>query len=185
MSVRTIRAYLVAGVALTAASLVGTAAHAQSSRPSDNSIAGLVSINPFAIILGGINAEGEMPLSSDISLGVAGTYFPGSASFFDKGEHYGTFDAKLHFYPQERTPRGFSVALTAGTVSYRFSKDDELTSGATLGFEADYNWLMGRNERFIVGTGLGVRRVLASGNKGDDIIPALRFQIGYAFAGLR
>jgi hypothetical protein len=144
-------------------------------------IASSISINPFTIILGGANAEGEFTLSPDISLGMAGTYFPSSASGFDKGEHYGTFDVKLRFYPQERTPRGFSVAVTGGMVNYRLT-DEDVTSGATLGFEADYNWLLGRRQRFLVGTGLGVRRVLG---KGDDIVPALRFQLGYTFPALR
>jgi len=168
-------------VALPARSAIAQDAPGAASLP-----ASAIGINPFAIILGGINAEGEVALSSDVSLGAAGTYFPSNATGFDSGEHYGTFDVKLRFYPQERAPRGFSIAVTVGATSYRFDQSDALTSGPTIGFEADYNWLLGQRQRFLVGTGLGIRRIL--GGNGDDVMPAFRFQIGYAFprlSGLR
>jgi len=163
-----------AGVALLAA----PPAHAQDESPAPSSS---VSLNPFIIILGGINAEGEVALNPDVSIGVAGTYLPSSASGFDAGEHYKSFDAKLRFYPQGRASNGFSVALMAGAIDYRIDLADARSSGATVGFEADYNWLLGKRQRFLVGSGLGLRRII-SDNSGDNIHASVRFQIGYAFS---
>ena len=54
----------------------------------------------------------------------------------------------------------------------------------TLGVLLDYNWLIGARRRFLVGTGIGARRVLkdvASDSPLSQVYPDGRLQIGLAF----
>ena len=58
----------------------------------------------------------------------------------------------------------------------------------TLGVLVDYNWMLGVNRRFLVGTGVGAKRVLAGGigerrpaGLGRAYRHRFRFVIGYAF----
>ena len=103
--------------------------------------------------------------------------------------------AKLLYYPNERTFRGFSVGLTAGVHSARDTEDTctfegcttangERQTAPTLGVIVNYDWLLGRAERFRVGAGVGAKRVLKNVDSEDallQIYPDGRFVVGIAF----
>jgi hypothetical protein len=56
----------------------------------------------------------------------------------------------------------------------------------TFGVILDYNWMLGAQRRFIVGTGIGAKRILASSDERDRVnldraqITG-RFTVGIAF----
>ena len=57
-------------------------------------------------------------------------------------------------------------------------------SAPTLGVVLDHNWLLGRRRRFLVGTGIGARRVLTDVRSGSPLLrvdPDGRLVLGYAF----
>ena len=144
---RAVAALLVAAVASTAADAQQPAVQA-------------ISVNPLYIPFGGLVVEYERAASPGITLGLSGGYYD---PIGDDDDSYSSAEAKLRFYPAERALRGFSIGVTAGAARIR---DDEgrdavgneirsSTSGATAGVIVDYNWLIGRNRRFFVGTGVG------------------------------
>ena len=84
--------------------------------------------------------------------------------------------------------RGFAVGATAGVTRYSNVVDTvrQSLSAPTVGILLDYNWLLGRSERFLVGTGIGAKRVLASSSerKRADVDYATittRLILGFAF----
>ena len=59
-------------------------------------------------------------------------------------------------------------------------------SAPTAGILLDYNWLLGRSERFLVGTGIGAKRILASESERqrvrlDYATVTTRLILGFAF----
>jgi hypothetical protein len=139
-----------------------------------------VALNPLGIPFDIASAEVETALAQGITLG-------GLASYTSLGDdRYTTFDAKMRYYPGEVVLRGFSVGVSAGHT--RFTKRN--TAGAlefpTIGLLVDYNFLLGAAGRFVVGTGIGAKRVIASAADRDpfDVDRAtatLRFVLGIAF----
>ena len=54
----------------------------------------------------------------------------------------------------------------------------------SIGVYVDYNWLLGKNNRFYVGTGVGAKRILGDRDEFDDapfVYGTARFLIGVAF----
>lgn len=131
---------------------------------------------------------GAVELESGIAQGMT---IGGVASYSDfDGDHWTTGDVKFRYYPGEVVLRGFSIGLTAGYL--RLSKNSgelgtrETLRAPTLGVITDYNWLLGGTRRFVVGTGLGAKRILAGESRRDavDIGKAYvtaRFIVGLAF----
>jgi hypothetical protein len=65
-----------------------------------------------------------------------------------------------------------------------FDSGDQKISRPTLGVIVDYNWVLGRNDRFLVGVGLGAKRVLGDGGGFSGIevaYPTVRFQFGLRY----
>jgi hypothetical protein len=126
--------------------------------------------------------------------------------------------AKVKYYPSERSLRGLAVGLTAGIVQeseyfYDYLPYDpnnpptqpprrirRSETAPTLGVVVDYNWLLGRSERFLVGIGVGAKRVLKDVDDDYDccaiynltqpqrypsplqqVYPDGRFTVGFAF----
>lgn len=101
-------------------------------------------------------------------------------------------DLKVRYYPGEVALKGFGVGLglgftkyselrTVGTVTQR----EELTA-PTISVLADYNFLLGARQRFVVGTGIGAKRLLASEADRERAgapraYPFVRFVLGFAF----
>jgi hypothetical protein len=147
-----------------------------------------VAANPFAPIFGGLSGEFETTLSPGFTLGAGGL-----ADLSSGRERFTTLQAKLKYYPNEVALRGFAVGVTLGFVSQRDESTDMFTgerfgarteTAPTYGIVLDYNWQLGRQRRFLVGTGIGARRVLR--NVGDDsplsqYYPDGRLVLGWTF----
>jgi hypothetical protein len=146
-----------------------------------------IGINPLGVPFDVGSAELESAIAPGITLG-------GLASYTDvDDDRWLTFDAKVRYYPGEVVLRGFSIGLSAGSLRYSTLGSDSLgiqsrrvLNAPTVGVIADYKWMLGTERRFVVGTGLGAKRILASQEARDrvDISRAYltaRFIVGLAF----
>ena len=148
------------------------------------------SINLLGIPFGIVSGEYERFATEEISFGVAAGIDQNSES---------TIEAKARYYPGARGARGLAVGLTAGMARVRpeidicgglcEDEDGPLATGFTFGAVLDYSWLIGRRERFYVGTGIGAKRVFGLGEDvgtvtSDDyptVLPSFRLQTGFVF----
>ena len=151
------------------------------------------SANLLGIPFGVVSAEYEQMITRELSLG-AGAGIDNSAHSWG--------EAKVRYYPGAEGPDGFSVGVTAGADRLRgFTGNDCIVICAdgsgpketafTLGVVLDYGWLIGRTQRFYVGTGVGAKRVYGLQDEQDansgfitdypKVLPVVRFQIGYTF----
>lgn len=152
----------------------------------------VLSANPLGLLFGYYNGEYERAISTTSTVGLAGAYF----SVDD--DELAVVEAKFRYYPQARPFAGFSVGGSVGygqisdgtdefsaVVDSRTVQQESETSSAFLvGIELDYNWLVGRDRRFFIGTGIGARRLLGSDVDSDTpvVIPTLRLvNVGFAF----
>ena len=130
--------------------------------------------------------------AGEFEVGVAqGTTLGGSVSYLDYGDdRFTSADLKVRYYPGEVVLRGFSVGFTAGYLRYSVARvesvDRAVLDGPAIGIVTDYNWLLGGAQRFLVGTGLGAKRVLASKAERDEVqlrrsYVTVRFIVGLAF----
>jgi hypothetical protein len=150
-----------------------------------------IGFNPLGIPFDIFTAEVESGVAQGITLG-------GVASHLDvDNDRFTSFDFKFRYYPGEVVLRGFSLGASIGYLGYSekntvFSPGGgpvdtrESISTPTIGIIADYNWLLGSQHRFLVGTGLGAKRVLASSEDRsrvglDRAYVTGRFTVGLAF----
>src|SRR5205823_760264 len=103
--------------------------------------------------------------------------------------------ARFKYFPGEVALQGFAVGLSAGYTKFNgllvnqpFGTDSarQKVSAPTLGVLVDYNWAQGPTQRFIIGTGVGAKRILASADKRapiglDRAYLTARFVIGLLF----
>jgi hypothetical protein len=176
-------------LAAAAALLCAAPAHAQ----TDSTLAAVpyrqtLSANPLGLLFGYYNAEYERALNNVTSVGASGSYIG-----FEDANLF-TIEGKVRYYPQARVLNGFSVG---GSLGFAQVSDDDLglddgfegegeesASAFLLGIELDYNWLVGRDRRFFIGTGLGARRLFGGDVNSDTpvVIPTIRLvNIGFAF----
>jgi hypothetical protein len=146
-----------------------------------------VAINPLGIPFDIASAEFETAIASGFTVGGLASY----TSIDD--DRWTTFDAKVRYYPGEVVLRGFSLGASIGHTHFsttQFSGQSIETHPtadfATLGLLVDYNWMLGARHRFILGTGLGAKRVLADEAVRervniDKAYVTARFVIGIAF----
>ena len=144
-----------------------------------------IATNAVALPFGMYSADYERALSTGITLGIGGSY----VNWIDSKDSDAWFDVKALYYPGEEALKGFAVGLTAGY--HRESEDTDLfgaplrkDGAATLGVVMDYNWLLGKRQRFLVGIGIGAKRVLKDLDDDSALTPVLpsgRFSIGLAF----
>ena len=92
--------------------------------------------------------------------------------------------AEARFYTSKRALKGFYVAPKVSMN--RFSDDGDRVTAVSMGIRGGWQWFAGRD--FAIGFGLGMDYYVLSGSEdGDDFdiydgtVPALRFNIGYAF----
>jgi len=142
-----------------------------------------ISINPLGIPFDLFSAEVETGIAQGMTLGA-------SASHIDVGdERYSSADFKFRYYPSEIVLRGFSIGASVGMLRYSdigVTEVRETLDTPTFGIILDYNWMLGAQRRFIVGTGIGAKRILASSEERDRVnldraqITG-RFTVGIAF----
>lgn len=160
----------------------GTSGASQDASPSRSRV---FAINPLGIPFEIVSVEFEAALQGAFTLA-------GNFSYFSPDDDFtrSSFEVKGRLYPNEEAPRAFSVGLGLGGVNTRERLD--LATGRTLrdkthpsiGVYVDYNWLLGRSDRFFVGAGLGAKRILGDEDEFDEapfVYGTARFLIGVAF----
>lgn len=147
--------------------------------------------NPLGIPFDIVSVEAETVVSAGGTLGVVGSYNDINQT------RYRTIDAHLKYYPGEVAMQGFAVGLSLGYTKFNgelatqpFPTPTTPARGqlnaTTLGVLLDYNWTQGPTQRFVVGTGVGAKRILAAADKRNAIgldraYLTARFVIGLLF----
>lgn len=161
-----------------------TAARPAAPRPTVTQTA---SINLLGFPLGFASGEYERAVGRNgFAVGVGGlATFDGrndGLPYADNSDRFASAQAKLKYYLGANGLRGFAVGVTAGIASARgYQYVWQVTDSAygytvgtsrratvtrpTLGAALDYNFLIGRQRRFLIGTGIGARRVLGGGRR--------------------
>lgn len=141
-----------------------------------------VGINPVGLPFNIATIEVESAIADGITLGGVGSYIDVGHPNFTTGEF------KVRYYPGEVVLRGPSVGATLGVshISTGSGDDRRTLTAPTLGIIGDYNWLYGREQHFLIGTGVGAKRVLASKSDRDRVdidqaIVTLRLIFGFVF----
>jgi hypothetical protein len=154
-----------------------------------------VGANPLGIPFDIVSVEAETSIGAGGTLGALLSY-----NDFDN-TRYTTFDTRVKFYPGEIPMRGFAVGLSLGYTKFNgdsvYQYNPSLPppstapgrgtlSAGTLGVLVDFNWAQGPSQRFVVGTGVGAKRILASRDKRDAIgldraYVTARFVVGLLF----
>jgi len=168
-------------VSLAALSLFGGPLAAQNS-PQMSPAAALpewrtfLGANPLGIPFDIVSAEVETVVAPGGTIGAVASY-----NDFDN-TRYTTADARFKYYPGEIAMRGFSIGMSLGWTKFRAetfqscpppnftcaATDANLNAG-TLGVLVDYNWAQGPSQRFIIGTGVGAKRILAPADKREPL----------------
>jgi hypothetical protein len=137
-----------------------------------------IGANPLGIPFDIVSIEAETTIMDAATVGLVGSY-----NDIDN-KRYTTFDARFKYYPAETAMRGFSVGMSGGMTKFRGNdglcvfnpstggctpQPAETLNAGTLGVLVDYNWTQGPSQRFVVGTGVGAKRILASREDRDRI----------------
>ncbi len=148
-----------------------------------------VGFNPLGIPFDIFTAEIESGVAQGVTLGGLGSHI----DVDDK--RYTSIDFKFRYYPGEVVLRGFSLGASVGYLGYSAPSTLSNPGGVelrgklntpTIGVLADYNFLLGLHHRFVVGTGIGAKRVLSSSAERSAVdLPRAyftgRFTVGLAF----
>ena len=141
-----------------------------------------ISINPLGIPFDIFSAEFETGVAQGMTVGA-------SASHTDIGDQrYSSGDFKFRYYPSEIVLKGFSIGASAGLLRYSdiVNGGRQTIDTPTLGLLLDYNWMLGATHRFIIGTGVAAKRILAGSEDRakvnlDRAQLSARFTVGVAF----
>jgi hypothetical protein len=146
----------------------------------------VISANPFGLLLEWFNAEYERAVGQTVTAGVGGSYI--SASDSESDDRYLNGDFFVRYYPQGHPFDGWAFGVKAGITSVREgfvgSQDAETNTFFGFGFDVNRSWLLGANDNFYVGVGLGLKRLLGAGDRDFDFkfVPTIRLvNIGFAF----
>jgi len=147
--------------------------------------------NPLGIPFDIVSVEAETSVSSGGTIGALGSYNDIS------NRRYQTFDARFKYYPGEIPMQGFAIGLSVGHTKFDGVLATQVQppptplargklTASTLGVLIDYNWAQGPTQRFVVGTGIGAKRILAAADKRqaiglDRAYVTGRFVIGLLF----
>lgn len=146
----------------------------------------VLSLNPLGIPFEYISGEYEHMVSGLVSYGLQGSFLS-----VNRGS-YASVEAKIRAYPNEEWPKGFSIGLAAGVTrlsedrtNYETNREEtESETLPTMAVIVDYNWILGKAQRVIVGTGVGAKRLIGASSDFIDLntaYPTARFQIGIRF----
>jgi hypothetical protein len=142
-----------------------------------------IGINPLGIPFDIFSVEVESGIAQGMTLG-------GNASHTEiDDKRYSSGDFKFRYYPSEIVLKGFSIGASAGLLRYSDIDGNGLRQtidSPTVGLLLDYNWMLGATQRFIVGTGIAAKRILAGSEDRakvdlDRQTFSVRFTIGVAF----
>lgn len=170
-------------------SLIAAASPSLGQRPARVPIpyTSYVAINPLGIPFDIAAAEIESGVANGITIGGVGSY---TALGNDR---YTTVDLKVRYYPSEVVLDGLSFGVSLGRTHFTTPIDTGLGGTVrrsrdytTVGLIGDYNWLLGARKRFLVGTGIGLKRVLLNSDERskfgiDQPVFTARFVLGLAF----
>jgi hypothetical protein len=172
-----------AAVALAIAVTAGSAAEAQAPGLIPIPYRTYIAINPIGIPADLGSAEIESAIASGVTIGGLASYMAAS------DDRWTTGDVKLRYYPGEVVLRGFSTGLSLGATRKSVVGQGGTRTALdfpTFGALVDYNWMLGARKRFLVGTGFGVKRVLAKVEDRERVgldraYVTARFVVGVAF----
>jgi hypothetical protein len=141
-----------------------------------------IGFNPIGLPADIGSVEVENAIAPGITVGGVGSYT-------DVDQHrFTTFDFKIRYYPGEVVLRDYSIGGTLGYTRFSnvVSGTRESLSAPTVGIVFDRNWIYGRGQHFVVGTGVGAKRVLASTAERkradvDRAVVTARLVLGFAF----
>ncbi|MEO6446829.1 MAG: hypothetical protein ABIZ91_14325 [Gemmatimonadaceae bacterium] len=139
-----------------------------------------VTINPLGLPFKYVSAELEQKATNIVTFGAAVSYLG-----IDNGS-YASVEGKLRLYPNEKAFEGFSIGIGGGFSHVRedITGGEESATLPSIAVLTDYNWLMGKTKRVLVGAGVGAKRLFGSSDKFGDInlqYPTARFQVGLIF----
>jgi hypothetical protein len=150
--------------------------------------------NPLGIPFDIVSVEAETAVSSGGTLGALGSYND------INNRRYQTFDARFKYYPGEIAMQGFAIGLSVGHTKFTGDLANQPTpvcptcaattpargtlNASTLGVLVDYNWTQGPTQRFVVGTGVGAKRILAAADKRQAIGLGRAYVTGRFVVGL-
>lgn len=156
--------------------------------------ANMVALDPLGIPLAIASIEYAGDAGGGVALGANVSYTAPGGSH---DARFTTLEAQGRFYPNERVFDGFSVGLTAGVTTYSKGVETPTATGgstwdrqsvslAALGVIVDYDWILGRSQRFLVGSGLGAKRLFGHTSRLEDLggtvaYPTARLVIGMLF----
>jgi hypothetical protein len=168
--------------ALVMLSVLGTGASAQQAPRQ------YLAVNPLGLVFTVISAEYERAITNVASLGVSSSYWDTDDDGLDV--QYFSIDAKARYYPSGRALEGFAIGGSVGYTTLRGSFTDDAGretgrgNAISTGLVLDYNWLLGERNRFLVGTGIGAKRLWLLDIEESDVTvayPTVRLSVGFAF----
>lgn len=179
---------LVATAAAVAATFSAVPASAQVSPDAVPVRTQVISISPLAAVFGIYTGEYERRFSESISGVIGVSYW----SFGDTDDNltFSVVDAKARFYPAGTALERFSIGGIVGFTNFAarggFNGEPsrESVNALNAGIDLNYHWLMGTNNNFFVGTGVGAKRLFFLGGDSEGItgyLPTGRIAVGYAF----
>lgn len=132
----------------------------------------VISANPFGLLLEFFNAEYERVVSPSSTLGFGGS------TFSSDDDRYVNADVFWRYYPSGSPLDGWAFGAKLGMTAV----DD--TEYVGYGFDVNRSWVLGEQQNFYVGVGLGLKRLLGASD--DDLgltfIPTIRLvNIGIVF----
>lgn len=180
-------------VGLLATGAIGNAAGAQASNTAGRipiPYRSYIGINPLGIPFDIFSIEVESGIAQGMTIGVSAAH-----TEIDNAR-YSSADFKFRYYPSEVVLKGFSIGASAGLLRYSDIRSElvdvtvtetrQTIDTPTLGLLLDYNWMLGASRRFIIGTGIAAKRILAGSADRDKVgldraQLSARFTVGVAF----
>lgn len=181
------RLITVIGLALVAAPLAAQNSPQMSPAAAIPQWRSFIGANPLGIPFDIVSIEGETTITTAATVGFVASY-----NDIDN-TRYTTLDGRFKYYPAEIAMRGFSVGLSAGWTKFRGAESFDFNGNSTgfktmnagtLGVLVDYNWTQGPSQRFVVGTGVGAKRILASPERRDELFLERAYITGRFVIGL-
>ncbi len=157
----------------------------------------MVAINPLGIPFAIASLEYAADIGGGAALGINASYVGPSGT----DDRFTTVEAQGRYYPNERVFDGFSVGLTAGITNYSASVTEvascappspacapsssrESVSLPGVGVVLDYDWILGTRQRFLVGAGIGAKRLFGNTGRLKDLGGNVAYPTGRIVIGL-